>query len=110
MIRRPPRPPLFPYTTLFRSPRGAPRAPGEAPGPDAAAQDRRVPGRAGIHARVLHGSPLVEIRADHRGARARRGSRGGGDALLRGALDPRNPANPRGPPAVEGGREPLRAA
>src|SRR3712207_8690602 len=27
MIRRPPRSTLFPYTTLFRSPRGTPRAP-----------------------------------------------------------------------------------
>src|SRR5258708_24378437 len=29
MIRRPPRSTLFPYTTLFRSPHGAPRSVGE---------------------------------------------------------------------------------
>src|SRR2546421_4045414 len=29
MIRRPPRSTLFPYTTLFRSPRGASRDPGD---------------------------------------------------------------------------------
>src|SRR2546422_5309812 len=33
MIRRPPRSTLFPYTTLFRSPRGARRARGVADGP-----------------------------------------------------------------------------
>src|SRR5437588_11686625 len=32
MIRRPPRSTLFPYTTLFRSRRGEPRAPRPGPG------------------------------------------------------------------------------
>src|SRR5438477_9747957 len=48
MIRRPPRSTLFPYTTLFRSPR--PQRAGDAHGdPDgpAAAAARLPPGRAG---------------------------------------------------------------
>src|SRR6478672_12205512 len=40
MIRRPPRSTLFPYTTLFRSPRGS-RAPGRRP-------DGRSAGRRGV--------------------------------------------------------------
>src|SRR3712207_7516617 len=43
MIRRPPRSTLFPYTTLFRSPRAGRRAPGAAGG---AADDQRRSRRA----------------------------------------------------------------
>src|SRR5260370_16122035 len=35
MIGPPPSSPLFPYTTLFRSPFGAPRSPPKKPGPPA---------------------------------------------------------------------------
>src|SRR3712207_8459012 len=67
MIRRPPRPPLFPYTTLFRSPLGG-RVPG-ADGGDRLAEQRagdggggqeissgsraasRIPARSGANAR-----------------------------------------------------------
>src|SRR3989337_3076365 len=43
MIRRPPRSTLFPYTTLFRSPRrrGALRAPGRPAGPGRRRVDRK---------------------------------------------------------------------
>src|SRR2546430_11548775 len=46
MIRRPPRSPLFPYTTLFRSPRGSrldppPRGVGHVPARRRRAPDRR---------------------------------------------------------------------
>src|SRR3712207_8355436 len=45
MIRRPPRSTLFPYTTLFRSPHGRDRLPGDrARGEDAA--EPAVPGTA----------------------------------------------------------------
>src|SRR5438552_5257328 len=59
MLRRPPRSTLFPYTTLFRSPRGR-RLRGGVPGPDAAA--------------VVH--PLRAVPAADRGAPGQR--RGGG--------------------------------
>src|SRR2546430_11990089 len=59
MIRRPPRSTLFPYTTLFRSPRHARRAAGRTP-PPSPARDRestreparrvRFPGFAGARA------------------------------------------------------------
>src|SRR3712207_6925134 len=58
MIRRPPRSTLFPYTTLFRSRRGA------APAPRGAARPERAPGR-GVHHR--------------RGVRAGREGEGGRD-------------------------------
>src|SRR2546430_5334582 len=41
MIRRPPRSTLFPYTTLFRSLRGSPRAPQEPAGPRGLPRTRR---------------------------------------------------------------------
>src|SRR5256885_8425123 len=72
MIRRPPRSTLFPYTTLFRSPRGAQRphrraeALGAAPG-----LGRDSPLLAGVHARpqaaALHA--FRDSRADSRGRR-----------------------------------------
>src|SRR2546430_11346785 len=44
MIRRPPRSTLFPYTTLFRSPKGLPIQPGSvAPDRRAPQADRRRP-------------------------------------------------------------------
>src|SRR6266487_5883231 len=51
MIRRPPRSTLFPYTTLFRSPRWAPACPRTAPPP--ASQ----PGRSEEHTSELQ-SPV----------------------------------------------------
>src|SRR5215813_15151588 len=48
MIRRPPRSTLFPYTTLFRSPRGGrPGGAGSAAGtpPSCRCRSRRTPGR-----------------------------------------------------------------
>src|SRR3712207_8986189 len=63
MIRRPPRSTLFPYTTLFRSPRGA------------AAHERRLAVRAGAQGDVRGGDLLL---ADVPGPRApRRGGRSG---------------------------------
>src|SRR3712207_8158164 len=49
MIRRPPRSTLFPYTTLFRSPRGDPGAGGEASrrGEPRSPADEIGPGRRG---------------------------------------------------------------
>src|SRR5215475_15209848 len=50
MIRRPPRSTLFPYTTLFRSPRrgagSSARCPGSPPVPAARAAGRRPRGRS----------------------------------------------------------------
>src|SRR2546428_8601392 len=45
MIRRPPRSTLFPYTTLFRSPRAAHQVQAHGPGPGAP----QGPARAGGH-------------------------------------------------------------
>src|SRR2546430_7352992 len=50
MIRRPPRSTLFPYTTLFRSARGAP--PDGRAGPGAPAVHARASGEH-VHARAL---------------------------------------------------------
>src|SRR3712207_8759864 len=54
MIRRPPRSTLFPYTTLFRSPRL--RIPGDPPvGPAAVAgRDRELKDHLGLSARRFH--------------------------------------------------------
>src|SRR2546425_5797239 len=55
MIRRPPRSTLFPYTTLFRSPRCGPLRPGRGRTPRARRADRaaalRRAGRRAPHAR-----------------------------------------------------------
>src|SRR3712207_6912567 len=61
MIRRPPRSPLFPYTTLFRS--EPPRAPGwlRRTGADSSAGPRPDGGDAGAAAPVTlrwHGAPM----------------------------------------------------
>src|SRR2546425_6417188 len=51
MIRRPPRSPLFPYTTLFRSIRGGVAAPPGLEDPDGArARDAALPSAARRHA------------------------------------------------------------
>src|SRR5256885_6623254 len=63
MIRRPPRSTLFPYTTLFRSPRGGratrepPAEPAARPQPDAAA--RRAPHEPDRKSTRLNSSHLV---------------------------------------------------
>src|SRR3989454_2673201 len=68
MIRRPPRSTLFPYTTLFRSPRGR-DAHGVGPG------NERVAARDGL--RAVREPPRRRLPRDlHRGAR---GARAGGD-------------------------------
>src|SRR3712207_8933381 len=57
MIRRPPRSTLFPYTTLFRSPRGA--APSRRPG--RCASERQVRGEpGGAAARALDGERAID--------------------------------------------------
>src|SRR2546426_7777297 len=67
MIRRPPRSTLFPYTTLFRSPRGGNRA---------AAGRRRLgsrdPGRGPLAARPQCPIPrfrMIELRTDRKSTR-----------------------------------------
>src|SRR2546422_2347334 len=70
MIRRPPRSTLFPYTTLFRSPK--PGAEGDGPaghGPgEGAVRPGRPHGRRGgfRHARAAHGPrlPALELRSE----------------------------------------------
>src|SRR5256886_17172743 len=56
MIRRPPRPPPFPYTTLFRSQRPGRRPPGEA-ALLLRAQPR--PDRLAVHARPAPAAPVI---------------------------------------------------
>src|SRR3712207_7853068 len=59
MIRRPPRSTLFPYTTLFRSPRAASAGEGEGPRAAAAGEGehrRERPGRARPAARMGAGA------------------------------------------------------
>src|SRR5258706_5684171 len=65
MIRRPPRSTLFPYTTLFRSRRGAVH-PGREP-------LGRAPGRGAVGGRRLDGLPARHVRG--RGERTRPGRR-----------------------------------
>src|SRR2546430_16928218 len=71
MIRRPPRSTLFPYTTLFRSLRGADFRLGERAGGE--------PARGGAQARGAHLST-------DRGTRGRPGP-GGGETAVRAAED-----------------------
>src|SRR3712207_7144648 len=56
MIRRPPRSTLFPYTTLFRSPRGAPA--GLSAAVDGAAGSPRRPASSGVLLRRERRLPL----------------------------------------------------
>src|SRR5256886_15639205 len=71
MIRRPPRSTLFPYTTLFRSARGAP--------PDG----RAGPGAPAVHARAsgehVHARALEDTRVRAGDGRAPAGALGGQD-------------------------------
>src|SRR3712207_7349914 len=75
MIRRPPRSTLFPYTTLFRSPRERPDpgdAPGRAvPGGDEPVRAAALAARAGVRRPRLVAAPAL------------RGARGAGAGLVR---------------------------
>src|SRR5437868_9135771 len=62
MIRRPPRSPLFPYTTLFRSRWAA--ATSRAPAPSRAAPRARSPRRAASPASAAHGLPPSRRRSE----------------------------------------------
>src|SRR5689334_24396180 len=55
MIRHPPRPTLFPYTTLFRSPQGC-----------GGVRERRAQAAAGQHRRASHRGPVTVIRQSPR--------------------------------------------
>src|SRR5438876_1923772 len=69
MLRRPPRSPLFPYTTLFRSEEGARRRPPRvARAPEQGDRARAPPGRA-------PGAALRNLRADPPRHVRRRGGR-----------------------------------
>src|ERR1035438_8900170 len=77
MIRRPPRSTLFPYTTLFRSPRGPPAPANNARVPQLPLRHRaiRPAGSAKAHPRAVVENPYPihtaprEVRADWRSAR-----------------------------------------
>src|SRR3712207_6961568 len=58
MIRRPPRSTLFPYTTLFRS-GGRCRASGDAPGEEAAAEERALERAVTVHAPAAEAGDLA---------------------------------------------------
>src|SRR5438105_6275801 len=71
MIRRPPRSTLFPYTTLFRSVRGAadagPARRGQRPGAGAArrTEDAVLPDRAGWRAAVQRDRKSTRLNSSH---------------------------------------------
>src|SRR3712207_8979011 len=68
MIRRPPRSTLFPYTTLFRSPRrGLPRRPAAGVHPARRGDELRRPGR---HHRAERGAADPDLGLDRRRARS----------------------------------------
>src|SRR5438128_4005487 len=102
MRRRPPRPTLFPYTTLFRSEIGETNGgvdrlvmPGEASGGGEAARDRR-PGKRQLHV-VERLDDLVGLVAQDNGAvldpdlRERGGPAGAGFEVPRQRLDVARP-------------------
>src|SRR5258707_8369282 len=62
MIRRPPRSTLFPYTTLFRSPRPAAPAPGRAPPARPALLQRRSAPRSEEHTSELQSRQYLVCR------------------------------------------------
>src|SRR3989441_6270477 len=96
MIRRPPRSTLFPYTTLFRSPRGRPLRERRAPPHEDVHQCVVPVAGAGVHHQarrlVEHGEVLILVHEAQlpmsRGVRAGRVLRGELDRHYRAALQP----------------------
>src|SRR5690606_20508214 len=99
LLGRPPSPPLFPYTTLFRSDRGA-----VAPGGDAAAADRaqrlRLPLGVGDddhdHLRLLRGADRTRAARPHPGVAVHGLGPGRGAARVRPPVPGRTLAQRRG--------------
>src|SRR2546422_6091595 len=107
MIRRPPRSTLFPYTTLFRSPRAAAAERGASAAP-AVARPPRLRSSGAVHGRAREatgragGEPRGAAAATVRTAAGRAGASGAGRAPPAAPLGAAHQVEQREPPGVEG--------
>src|SRR5207245_9858678 len=87
VTRRPPRSTLFPYTTLFRSPKSSPRS-----GKDEMQRRHDLAGSMSRDGETALSPSFTDARREEGSRRSRYGSAGGRAGLRRGTKVPRNPS------------------